>query len=57
MIPEYDIAYSLEREVQEREAAAAAVYPGAQAIHVMLAGYYADRAWGAREARCEANAC
>ena len=55
MIPQFDIEYSLEREMQEREAAAVAVYPGAQAIHVMLAEQYADRAWGAREAMCEAS--
>ena len=58
MIPLYDIEYSLAREAEERIAGRAAVYPGAQDIHFMLADRYADRAWAAREARCEAgNPC
>jgi hypothetical protein len=58
MIPEYDIAYSLAREAQERAAAMAATYAAAQDIHFRLADRYADRAWSAREKRCEdGNSC
>jgi len=58
MIPQYDIDYSLVREAQERAAGEAATYPGAQDIHFMLADRYADRAWAAREKRCEeGNPC
>jgi hypothetical protein len=58
MIPPYDIEYSLAREAEERAAAKAATYPAARDIHFMLADRYADRAWAAREKRCEAdNGC
>jgi len=58
MIPQNDIDYNLAREAQERAAALAATYPPAQDIHFMLADRYADRAWAAREKRCEeGNAC
>ncbi len=57
MIPEYDIAYSLAREAEERAAGAAAGEPMIRDIHYALADRYADRAWSAREALCAANAC
>lgn len=57
MIPKYDIEHSLAREKVERVAAAAATYPPARTLHLDLADRYADRAWGARERRCEDNAC
>lgn len=58
MVPQYDIEYSLMREAQERAAALATTDPLAREIHLELADRYADRAWGAREARCEeGNPC
>jgi len=44
MMHEYDTAYALERESQERIAADTAVYPGARAIHLRMARRYADQA-------------
>ncbi len=55
MIPLYDIDYSLKREIAERAASARASDPTARVAHAELADRYADRAWGAREARCEAG--
>jgi len=58
MIPEYDIDYSLRREAEERAAAAAAADPMVRDIHILMADRYADRAWSARERRCEeGNPC
>ena len=58
MIPPYDIEYSLKRETEERAAAEAAKDPGIRNIHLQMAECYADRAWGAREKRCEdGNPC
>ena len=59
MIPVYDIEHSLAREVQERRmAAGASAASAARDAHEELADRYADRAWGAREARCaDGNAC
>lgn len=53
MIPNYDIDYSLVREAQERLASKNAVDRSARDAHAELADRYADRAWSAREARCE----
>ncbi len=55
MIPEYDIEYSLVREAEERLASKNAADETARMAHAELAERYADRAWSAREARCEAN--
>jgi hypothetical protein len=55
MIPEYDIEYSLVREAEERLASKNAADETARMVHTELADRYADRAWSAREARCEAN--
>lgn len=57
MIPLYDIDYSLKREIEEREASLKARDLGARMAHAELADRYADRAWGAREARCEDLKC
>lgn len=58
MIPLYDIDYNVERERQERLATEAAADITAREAHKGLADRYADRAWGAREARCAAgNPC
>ena len=58
MIFRDDIEYDLERERQERCATVAAADITARLAHQELADRYADRAWGEREARCEAgNAC
>ena len=53
MIPKYDIEYSLAREAQERFTSANAADSAARVVHAELADRYADRAWAAREARCE----
>jgi hypothetical protein len=53
MIPRYDIEYSLVREAEERLASKNAADETARMAHAELAGRYADRAWSAREARCE----
>lgn len=55
MIPLYDIDYSLKREATERAASAGASDLTARVAHAELADRYADRAWSAREARCEAG--
>ena len=55
MIPQYDIEYSLKREIAERTASANSHDVAARIAHSELADRYADRAWGAREARCEAG--
>jgi hypothetical protein len=55
MIPDYDIEYSLVREAEERLASKNAADETARMAHAELADRYADRAWSAREARCEAN--
>jgi hypothetical protein len=55
MIPKYDIEYSLVREAEERLASKNAVDETARVAHAELADRYADRAWSAREARCEDN--
>lgn len=58
MIPKYDIPYSLAREAEERCAGDGCADAMVRDIHYALADRYADRAWAAREARCEAeNAC
>jgi hypothetical protein len=53
MIPKYDIEYSLVREAEERLATKNAANDTARMAHAELADRYADRAWSAREARCE----
>lgn len=53
MIPKYDIEYSLVREAEERLASKNAADEAARVAHAELADRYADRAWSAREARCE----
>lgn len=53
MIPKYDIEYSLAREAEERLASKNAADDTARVAHAELADRYADRAWSAREARCE----
>lgn len=53
MIPKYDIEYSLVREAEERLASKNAADETARVAHAELADHYADRAWSAREARCE----
>jgi hypothetical protein len=53
MIPEYDIEYSLVREAEERLASKNAADDTARVAHAELANRYADRAWAARDARCE----
>jgi hypothetical protein len=53
VIPQYDIDYSLKRESEERLASQKARDLSARVAHAELADRYADRAWGAREARCE----
>lgn len=53
MIPKYDIEYSLVREAEERLASKNAADDTARVAHPELADRYADRAWSAREARCE----
>lgn len=55
MIPEYDLEYSLVREAEERLASKNAADETARVVHAELADRYADRAWSAREARCESN--
>jgi VIT1/CCC1 family predicted Fe2+/Mn2+ transporter len=53
MIPQYDIEYSLVREAEERLASKNAADETARMAHAELADLYAERAWSAREARCE----
>jgi hypothetical protein len=53
MIPKYDIEYSVVREAEERLASKNASDETARVVHAELADRYADRAWSAREARCE----
>jgi len=55
MIPTYDIDYAVAREGVERKASLTAADPSAREAHRLLAERYADRVWGALEARCAAD--
>lgn len=50
--PQYDIDYSLKREIAERTASEKANDLSARVAHAGLADRYADRAWTVRAARC-----